>query len=189
MHTQTKRLVKLAMAAVLLAMGGGCWSDDDGKGAPASTGPTVIPEDPFDVETGEVLDGDDVLFGAAGAGAFAETREAVPGVAFAPVYFGFDSCRLAPAEVGKIEQVARHLLQNRGHVVLVDGHCDERGSNEYNLSLGEQRAQAIRSYLVSLGIDGARVQTRSFGEEKPAVPGRSEEAYRLNRRGEFGIYK
>jgi peptidoglycan-associated lipoprotein len=74
-------------------------------------------------------------------------------------------------------------------VVLIDGHCDERGSNEYNLSLGEQRAQTIRGYIVSLGIDGGRVQTRSFGEEKPASPGRSEEAYRLNRRGEFGIYK
>ncbi len=182
MHTHTERLVKLAMMAVLLAMGGGCWSDDDGKGA--SNEPTVIPEVPVDVETGEVLEGD-----ALGAGSFAETREAVPGVAFAPVYFGFDSYQLAPAEVGKIEQVAQHLLQNRGHVVLIDGHCDERGSNEYNLSLGEQRAQTIRSYLVNLGIDGARVQTRSFGEEKPAAPGRSEDAYRLNRRGEFGVYK
>ena len=179
---QKKTFVKLAMVTVLLAMGGGCWSDDDGKGT--QTEATVLPETPFDVETGAVLDAD-----GAGAGSFAETRTPVEGVSFNPVYFSFDSAQLAPAEVSKIEQVAQYLLQNRGNVVLIDGHCDERGSNEYNLSLGEQRAQSVRSYLVSLGIDGSRVQTRSFGEEKPAALGRSEEAYRLNRRGEFGIYK
>jgi hypothetical protein len=64
----------------------------------------------------------------------------VTGVSFSPVYFGFDSYQLAPVEVSKIEQVAQHLLQNSSHVVLIDGHCDERGSNEYNLSLGQQRA-------------------------------------------------
>lgn len=174
--------VKLTMVTLLLAIGSGCQSDDDLK--TDLVGPTLIPTSPFDVETGEVLDSS-----AFGAGSFAETREAVPGINFSPVYFGFDSYQLAPAEVSKIEQVAQHLLQNRAHLVLVDGHCDERGSNEYNLSLGEQRAQTVRSYLVSLGIAGDRVQTRSFGEEKPVAFGRSEETYRLNRRGEFGIYK
>ncbi|NLL84155.1 MAG: OmpA family protein [Lentisphaerae bacterium] len=170
------------MVAAILAMGYGCSSRNGGAGS--DTEPTVIGTEPFDVETGAILEGDGF-----GAGSFAETRTLVSDVNFNPVYFSFDSAQLAPAEVGKIEDVARHLLQNRAHVVLVDGHCDERGSNEYNLSLGEQRAQSVRSYLVSLGVDGGRVQTRSFGEEKPAALGRTEDVYRLNRRGEFGIYK
>ena len=66
--------------------------------------------------------------------------------------------------------------------------CDERGSNEYNLSLGEQRAQSVRKFLVDLGIDGARVQTRSFGKEKPLDPGHNEAAWSKNRRGEFVVY-
>ena len=182
---QKRLLVKLALVMGLLVVGSGCSSDDaDAPGSMTET--TVITGDPFDVETGAVLEADGFDGGLA---AFAETRQLVEGIAFSPVYFGYDSYQLAPLEVAKIEQVAQALLQNRSYVVLIDGHCDERGSNEYNLSLGEQRAQTIRGYLVSLGVEGARVQTRSFGEEKPAAFGRAEESYRLNRRGEFNLYK
>jgi len=177
-----KQFVKLALVAVVLATSTGCTTVKRwfGWGSGSKDQETKVSEVPWDAETGAPLDDQT---------SFAETREPVAGVSFSPVYFGFDSYQLAPVEVSKIEQVAQHLLQNSSHVVLIDGHCDERGSNEYNLSLGEQRAQTIRGYIVSLGIAGNRVQTRSFGEEKPASPGRSEEAYRLNRRGEFGIYK
>ena len=183
---QKNLLVKLALVTSLLVVGSGC-SSDDADATTSMTGATLIPSDPFDVETGAVLEGDG--FGGSGLASFAETRQLVEGVAFSPVYFGFDSYQLAPLEVAKIEQVAQTLLQNRSYVVLIDGHCDERGSNEYNLSLGEQRAQTIRGYLANLGVDGGRVQTRSFGEEKPAAFGHGEEAYRLNRRGEFNLYK
>jgi peptidoglycan-associated lipoprotein len=74
-------------------------------------------------------------------------------------------------------------------VVVVEGHCDERGSNEYNLSLGENRATIVRNYLVQGGISADRIQTRSYGKEKPAVVGNDESAYSLNRRGEFAIYQ
>ena len=108
-------------------------------------------------------------------------------VAFEPVYFGFDASNLQQSEMAKIEAVAAHLKKT-DRVVIVEGNCDERGSNEYNLSLGESRAIAIRDYLVTLGVDPARIQTKSYGEEKPAVVGHEEGAWSKNRRGEFAVF-
>ena len=110
-------------------------------------------------------------------------------VDFAPVYFGFDASNLTPSELAKIEAVAQHLKDNADRVVIIEGNCDERGSNEYNLSLGDLRATSIRDYLATLGIAGERIQTKSYGEEKPAVSGAGEESWSKNRRGEFAIYK
>ena len=108
-------------------------------------------------------------------------------VDFAPVYFGFDASNLQPSEMAKIEAVAAHLKKT-GRVVIVEGNCDERGSNEYNLSLGQLRAIAIRDYLVNLGVNVQSVQDKSYGEEKPAVVGSNEAAWSKNRRGEFAVY-
>ena len=110
-------------------------------------------------------------------------------VDFAPVYFGFDASNLAPSELAKIEAVAQHLKDNADRVVIVEGNCDERGSNEYNLSLGDQRAISIRDYIATLGVAAGRMQTKSYGEEKPAVTGAGESAWSQNRRGEFAIFK
>lgn len=110
-------------------------------------------------------------------------------VDFAPVYFGFDASNLQPSELAKIEAVAKELTAKPNRVVIVEGNCDERGSNEYNLSLGDFRAVSIRDYLVTLGVDAARVQTKSYGEEKPAVAGSGESVWRLNRRGEFAVFQ
>jgi len=110
-------------------------------------------------------------------------------VDFAPVYFGFDASQLAPAELSKIEAVAQHLQTKTDRVVIIEGNCDERGSNEYNLSLGDLRAIAIRDYLVTLGIDAQRIQSKSYGEEKPAVSGHGEGAWAKNRRGEFAVFQ
>ncbi|MGI6495575.1 MAG: OmpA family protein [Kiritimatiellia bacterium] len=106
-----------------------------------------------------------------------------------PVYFGYDSYSLPSSELRKVEAVASYMAANGGTVLIIEGHCDERGSNEYNLSLGEQRALSVRAGLVSLGIGAERIQTRSFGEEQPAVQGYGEHAWSLNRRGEFRIFK
>ena len=110
-------------------------------------------------------------------------------VDFAPVYFGFDSTVVPQGELGKIDAVVQHLTARTDRVVVVEGHCDERGSNEYNMSLGENRAIIIRNYLVQNGIAADRIQTRSYGEEKPAVMGSDESAFSRNRRGEFAIYQ
>lgn len=110
-----------------------------------------------------------------------------PGM-FAPVYFAYDSSQVSAAERAKVETIAQRLQQNPAEAVIIEGHCDERGSREYNLALGERRALAIRSYLAGLGIEADRIQTKSLGEESPADPGHSESAWKLNRRGEFILY-
>lgn len=110
-----------------------------------------------------------------------------PGM-FAPVYFGYDSSQVSAGERAKVDAVADYLNQNQAVAVIVEGHCDERGSREYNLALGERRALAIRSYLSGLGIVPERIQTKSLGEEMPAFPGHDESAWSKNRRGEFVLY-
>ena len=109
-------------------------------------------------------------------------------VDFAVVYFGFDSTVIPQGELGKVDLVAEHLKAKSERVVVVEGNCDERGSNEYNLTLGENRAIIVRNYLVQNGIAESRIQTRSYGEERPAAEGHDESAWALNRRAEFGIY-
>ena len=149
---------------------------------------------------GGVGDGQDDVFGLTGitdaesglpldGTPFDQTRTPVGSNGIGPVYFGYDSSILAPAELAKVQQAADYMTGNADVVLIVEGHCDERGSNEYNLSLGEQRALAVRNYIATLGISSDRIQTRSFGEERPAVQGTGEEAWRLNRRGEFAFYK
>ena len=106
---------------------------------------------------------------------------------FEAVYFEYDSPPLNPSEQGKIDAAIAYLQANTTHGAVVEGHCDERGSNEYNLALGERRALAVRAAMISAGIDGARVQTRSYGEERPVAFEHDEASWRLNRRAEFTI--
>jgi len=134
------------------------------------------------------LEGDDID-GIAGEKRFEDMYTKCTDVSFAAVYFGFDSTVVPQGELGKIDAVAQHLADKTDRVVVIEGNCDERGSNEYNVSLGEQRAIIIRNYLVQSGITANRIQTRSYGEEKPAVEGHDESAWAKNRRGEFAIYQ
>lgn len=108
---------------------------------------------------------------------------------FGVVYFDFDSAQVNPGERSKVEAVAEYLRSNAAVGVVVAGHCDERGSNEYNLALGERRALAVRAYLVSLGIDAARIQTKSMGEEQPVAMGHDEASWSQNRRAEFQLFQ
>ncbi|MCX8155997.1 MAG: peptidoglycan-associated lipoprotein Pal [Verrucomicrobiae bacterium] len=101
------------------------------------------------------------------------------------VYFDFDKAAVRASERGKVQAVAEALKKRPQASVEVEGHCDERGTEEYNRSLGERRALAIREYLILLGISSERIFTVSFGEDKPAVPGHNEAAWAKNRRGEF----
>ena len=101
------------------------------------------------------------------------------------VYFEFDKSTVRAKEASKVQVVGDYLKANPGQALLVEGHCDERGTEEYNRALGERRALAIREVLMGLGIAGTRIDTRSFGEDQPAVPGHDEAAWAKNRRGEF----
>ena len=101
------------------------------------------------------------------------------------VYFGFDSAAIKSSEKSKLEAVASGFKSLAAGDLLIEGHCDERGTEGYNLSLGDKRANALREYLVNLGISADRVHTVSFGEAKPADAGSGESAWSKNRRGEF----
>ena len=101
------------------------------------------------------------------------------------VYFDFDSSVLKGAEKPKVATVADYLKANSAAAVRVEGNCDERGTEEYNRSLGERRALAVREELIRLGIDATRVDTISYGKDKPAVPGSGESVWKQNRRDEF----
>src|SRR5262249_22198993 len=101
------------------------------------------------------------------------------------VYFDFDKAVVKPGEVSKLQVVATRMKSFRGKAVRVEGHCDERGTEEYNRSLGERRALAVREVLVHLGMDPNFIETISFGEDHPADPGHNEAAWKKNRRGEL----
>lgn len=110
-------------------------------------------------------------------------------VKFQNVHFRYNSFQVLRVEEGKIEEVADYMRRYPRMRLVIEGHCDERGSKEYNMSLGESRALALRSQLVRLGINGSHIQTRSYGEEDPLDPGHNNRAWGLNRRGEFVLYR
>ena len=179
----------LAVLAVALCVTG-CKYDKAKKGA--NTGADAANASAISTtESVEATDANAAEVSLAGAseGKFEDLYRRCADVAFNPVYFGFDSTVVPAGELGKIDAVAQHLASNAGRVVVVEGNCDERGSHEYNMSLGENRAIIIRNYLVQNGIAADRIQTRSYGAEKPAVEGHDESAYALNRRGEFVIFQ
>lgn len=103
------------------------------------------------------------------------------------VFFGYDSSEINAAARAAIESNADVLALNPTWVIAIEGHCDSRGTPEYNLALGERRAYAVRDYLVGLGVSPDRLQTISYGEEFPFVPGETEEAWASNRRAHFVV--
>ena len=101
------------------------------------------------------------------------------------VYFEFDKATIKSSETHKLDSVASRMKQYRGKALRVEGHCDERGTEEYNRSLGDRRALAIREYLARAGMDSQMVDTVSYGEDRPKVQGHNDAAWSKNRRGEF----
>ncbi|MEO5804257.1 MAG: OmpA family protein [Verrucomicrobiota bacterium] len=101
------------------------------------------------------------------------------------VHFDLDSSTVKSSESSKLEAVANYFKSNPAGDLLIEGHCDERGTEGYNLSLGDKRASALREYLVNLGVSPDRIHTLSLGEAQPAATGQDESAWSKNRRGEF----
>ena len=101
------------------------------------------------------------------------------------VYFDFDSSSVRPTDMANVQSVADYLSSHADCALLIEGHCDERGTDEYNQALGERRAQSVKEAIANAGIASHRVRTLSYGESKPAVDGTTAEAYAKNRRGEF----
>ena len=179
--------MKFAVAVVALAAAAGCRYSDaagDGKdGAGASSANQAV-----DINSTAAVDSGS-LEDTTGDQRLEDYCTRCEDVSFTPVYFGFDSTVVPQGELGKIDAVAAHLEKNADRVVVIEGNCDERGSNEYNMSLGENRAIIVRNYLVQNGIGAERIQTRSYGEERPAAQGNDESAWSKNRRSEFVVFR
>ena len=189
-------MMALAVCGALAFAVTGCKYDDVAEGGDVAGGGDVQTVDTNDgAGAGAGVSDIDTVLGQDGKPATELKFDQDPNytrctdVDFAPVYFAFDASNLKDSELAKIEAVAQHLQANPTRVVMVEGNCDERGSNEYNLTLGELRAGSVRDYLLRLGIAAERVQTKSYGEEKPAVAGSGESVWSKNRRGEFAIFQ
>ena len=102
-----------------------------------------------------------------------------------PIYFDFDKSNVRADQKGRLEGNAKYLKSKAAAKVVVEGNCDERGTNEYNMALGERRAQSAKKYLVNLGVNAGNLTTISYGEEKPLNFGHDELAWSQNRRADF----
>jgi len=118
--------------------------------------------------------------------ALAEKKMDIP---VSNIYFEYDSHAVQPEDLPKIKEVSEWVKANSGARVVVEGHCDERGTVEYNLALGQKRADVVKNHLIKLGVDEKRIRTISFGKEMPADPGHTEDAWAKNRRAHFAIDK
>ena len=148
----------------------------DVGGAPLNTAPIAPPENP----NGTIP--------AAGMANFEGRPEDRGALAASTVYFDYDSSVVKSSQVSKLQDVATFLKNNPADALLIEGHCDERGTEEYNRALGEKRAQALREYLATkLGVDSGNIRTISYGKDRPADPGHNDAAWAKNRRGEFVV--
>lgn len=164
------------VAVVCCTMMVGCKKGCKGKGSGSGTGTDNVGGVTGAGAEGSNLPGRDTGTGAEDRAKFqAQT-----------VYFAYDSAAINPAEQSKIQAVATEL-KGGGMKVLVEGHCDERGTAEYNRALGERRALAVREALVGAGVDGSNIQTISYGKDRPSDPGHDEAAWSKNRRAEFVV--
>jgi peptidoglycan-associated lipoprotein len=102
-----------------------------------------------------------------------------------PIYFDFDKYDIRPGDAKVLDANAQWLKSNDSQLLLIEGHCDERGTNEYNLALGERRAKSTMNYLVSQGVQASRITIISYGEERPVCTQKNEECWSKNRRAQF----
>jgi peptidoglycan-associated lipoprotein len=150
----------------------------------ATTAPSRPPTPPEPVAEPTVVPPEPVRDDAISSASLDDLNKSSP---LKPVYFELDSSDLSPVAQRALDENAALLKRYASWAVTVEGHCDERGTAEYNLALGERRAIAARAYLVSLGISADRLRTVSYGKEFPFDPGHDESAFAKNRRAHFVI--
>jgi peptidoglycan-associated lipoprotein len=175
-----KTMQKLKLAMIILCLIGGLFGC-------ASTQPVTPIEDQAKVSQADMTEQSEVKGVTEGTmqEEVVPSHDAVAGME--RIHFDFDQFTLSSEARKILGENAKYLNTNSGVQVVVEGHCDERGSDEYNLALGESRALAAKNYLVSLGISDKRLSVISYGEEKPLVLGETEEAWAQNRRAEFKV--
>lgn len=176
----SKRLVLALMGALLIS---GCAQKTKPDEA---AGEAVAPQGQEEGFTTQPAPGEGE-FGTSGLGESGGITGSVPGEAGGRtvIYFDFDSDAIRPEYSEMLAAHANYLAANPDASVRLEGHADERGSREYNIGLGERRAQAVRRALLLQGVGASQVSTVSYGEERPAVTGSDEEAWSMNRRVEI----
>ena len=183
---------KLLLSAVfsgLILLGAGCKSDElpDDKSKPAETAMEPGNDTSLEAAPGEKGVGqwqDPASFG--GAVDKDGWREADPSgkrLNMPIIYFKLNSEALFPSETAKLDKIAAYLSNKPEMGLVIEGHCDQRGTEEYNRALGERRANAIRVYLVKCGVANHKIKTVSYGEDKPAVTGNGDAVWKQNHRG------
>jgi peptidoglycan-associated lipoprotein len=172
MSTTWKVATYTLCLAVVMTMGAGCKRKQTQLTVdPAGSGPAGIPGGGGTVGMDQPgVDLDSILFGPSGLQA---------------VYFDYDSSAIRADAAATLRRNADMINQNPNVLIQLAGHCDERGTQEYNFALGERRALSVRDHLITLGVSGGRLVTISYGEEFPAVLGSNEAAWAQNRRVEF----
>jgi len=178
-----KILTVLSLAGILIA-GAGC-NMFDSQVPPNQTDPVKTADAPEEIESSTPWTKDVAI---ESSGMTKDGWQPIKNVTLPTVYFAYDRSTIGTSERYKLNQVGKYLNENKMFGLIVEGHCDEKGSAEYNRALGERRAQAIRDYLAGLGIGADRIQTKSYGEEKPTDAGHDEAAWAANRRGDFVLY-
>lgn len=163
-------------------MGGDTWTNPDGPGGFGAGGGSGAGGGGGFGPANEGLDatgGGSLYSGEGGSG-----RQGRTSAGMTPVFFDYDSSVIRADQIPAVEGNAA-FLKSGGRNVLIEGNTDYRGTKEYNLALGERRANSARSYLIELGVPESRIRTISYGEERPLMPGDSESDYALNRRADF----
>jgi peptidoglycan-associated lipoprotein len=162
-------LLVLALAVGLVACGGSKAVEEEPAEMtePPALEPPVEEEKPVEVQ---------------------EPKE-IPMPELSDVFFAFDKYDLTAESKSTLENNSSELKRASDVAIIIEGHCDERGTKSYNLALGEKRAKAARDYLVSLGVSGSRITVVSYGKERPFDPGHNEAAWAKNRRAHFVIKK
>ena len=188
-----RRVALLGMVAILVAGASGCRhkrppavkTDAGRTSLPSPTGSMSPSPEPWPVDPGP--DVQPMADEGARAEDFSVSDPSGETGPLTDIRFDYDQARLSDEARATLERHALWLQNHRAAKIVVEGHCDERGTTDYNLALGEQRARAARDYLASLGVAGERMTIVSFGKEKPLDPGSNESAWSKNRRAHFVV--
>jgi len=188
MHMKCTKFVSL-LALLVIAVGTGCKRGPQGTTPLPGYGKGSVPSDR---PQGPLEPGPKVGEDLTGGGALPENLKDLLADPNQPavlrdntVFFAYDSADIRPSETSKLDAIASYMKSSGNKAIRIEGHCDERGTEEYNRALGERRALAAREYLVRVGVSGAQIDTRTMGEDNPVVPGHTEAAWSKNRRDEF----
>jgi len=182
------KLMAIPMILALALVGCAKQPSTTSASAPAPGGAVAMTVSPGGMQHSTATAGGGAGSGLSGSGA---TRPALEGfqeaAELADVHFEFDRADIREADMPKLDANAGWLKSNGGHLLMIEGHCDERGTIEYNTALGDRRAKATKNYLVSRGVPASRITVISYGKERPACSQSSDECWAKNRRAHFRV--